>query len=163
MIPEIANDQGIGYNTISMNDTANFLAFLEELLQYPMGANLTLSAAVGLAPFFGATGNPATDITGFAKVLDSIAVMKYGIWGPWFSTGAKRPIERHLRLASESREICCFCSQGFDRRRDADPPDCAQRCFLWSLVQRPSLWRLRVWHEDAGCIPHSQCLESTLG
>ncbi|KAG0705839.1 family 18 glycoside hydrolase [Suillus ampliporus] len=93
MIPEIANDQGIGYNTISMNDTANFLVFLEELLQYPVGANLILSAAVGLAPFFDATGNPATDITRFAKVLDYIAVMNYGIWGPWFSTGAKRPIE----------------------------------------------------------------------
>ncbi|KAG0696138.1 hypothetical protein DFH29DRAFT_1026772 [Suillus ampliporus] len=86
MKPEIANDQGIGYSIISMNNTANFLAFLEELRQNPVGANLTLSAAIGLAPFFDTTGNPATDTTEFAKVFDYIAVMNYDIWDPWFLT-----------------------------------------------------------------------------
>ncbi|KAG0692802.1 glycoside hydrolase family 18 protein, partial [Suillus ampliporus] len=90
---ESPNDQGIGCNIISVNDTANFLAFLEELRQNPVGANLTLSAAVGLTPFFDATGNPLADVTGFAKVLDYIAVMNYDVWGPWFSTvGPNAPL-----------------------------------------------------------------------
>ncbi|KAG1806095.1 glycoside hydrolase superfamily [Suillus subaureus] len=42
---ESPNDQGIGCNTISVHDTANFLAFLQELRQNPVAAKLTLSAA----------------------------------------------------------------------------------------------------------------------
>ncbi|KAG2135820.1 glycoside hydrolase family 18 protein [Suillus clintonianus] len=90
---ESPNNQGIGCNTISVNDTANFLAFLQELRQNPVAAKLTLSAAVGLSPFFDATGSPSTDATGFAKVLDYVAVMNYDVWGPWFSTvGPNAPL-----------------------------------------------------------------------
>ncbi|KAG0700910.1 glycoside hydrolase superfamily, partial [Suillus ampliporus] len=89
---EIANDQGIGCNTISVNDTANFLTFLQELRQSPLGANLTLSAAIRLAPF-DTSRNPLTGVTGFAKVLDYIAVMPHDIWGPWVSTvGPNTPL-----------------------------------------------------------------------
>ncbi|KAG0700892.1 glycoside hydrolase superfamily [Suillus ampliporus] len=94
MIPEIANYQGIGYNTSSVKDMANFLTFLKELRQNPVGVNLTLSAAIGLTPFFNATGNPLTDVTGFVKVLDYITVMNYDVWGPWFSTvGPNTPLK----------------------------------------------------------------------
>ncbi|KAG1827821.1 chitinase [Suillus variegatus] len=64
---ESPNDQGIGCNIISVNDTANFLAFLQELRQNPKAKKLTLSAAVGLGPFFDAAGHPLTDVTGFVK------------------------------------------------------------------------------------------------
>ncbi|KAJ8588526.1 glycoside hydrolase [Rhizopogon salebrosus TDB-379] len=83
---EYPNNQGVGCNTISLNDTSNFLAFLQELRLDPVGAKLTISAAVALAPFMDATGSPSTDISGFAKVLDYIAVMNYDVWGSWFST-----------------------------------------------------------------------------
>lgn len=90
---ESPNNQGIGCNTISVHDTANFLAFLQELRRNPVAAKLTLSAAVGLAPFFNASGSPLTDVTGFAKVLDYVAVMNYDVWGSWFSTvGPNAPL-----------------------------------------------------------------------
>ncbi|KAG1744073.1 glycoside hydrolase family 18 protein [Suillus paluster] len=90
---ESPNNQGIGCNTISVKDTANFLVFLEELRKNPVGAKLTLSAAVGLTPFFDATGKPLTDVTGFAKVLDYVAVMNYDVWGSWFPTvGPNAPL-----------------------------------------------------------------------
>ncbi|KAG2338912.1 glycoside hydrolase family 18 protein [Suillus weaverae] len=90
---ESPNNQGIGCNTINVNDTANFLAFLQELRHNPVAAKLTLSAAVGLTPFFDATGSPSTDATGFAKVLDYVAVMDYDVWGPWSSTvGPNAPL-----------------------------------------------------------------------
>jgi GH18 family chitinase len=76
-----------------VNDTANFVAFLQELRQNPIAAKLTLSAAVGLTPFFDATGHPSKDATGFAKVLDYVAVMDYDVWGSWFSTvGPNSPL-----------------------------------------------------------------------
>ncbi|KAH7920620.1 glycoside hydrolase family 18 protein [Leucogyrophana mollusca] len=80
---EYPNDQGIGCNTISPNDTSNFLAFLQELRQTPIGAKLTLSAAVAVTPFVGPNGSPSTNVSGFAEVLDYIAVMNYDVWGPW--------------------------------------------------------------------------------
>lgn len=90
---ESPNNQGIGCNTINVNDTANFVAFLQELRQNPIAAKLTLSAAVGLTPFFDATGHPSKDATGFAKVLDYVAVMDYDVWGSWFSTvGPNSPL-----------------------------------------------------------------------
>jgi chitinase len=90
---ESPNNQGIGCNTINVNDTANFIAFLQELRQHPLAAKLTLSAAVGLAPFFDATGRPSTDATGFAKVLDYVIVMDYDVWGNWSSTvGPNAPL-----------------------------------------------------------------------
>ncbi|KAG2364062.1 glycoside hydrolase family 18 protein [Suillus spraguei] len=91
---ESPNNQGIGCNTISVHDTANFLAFLQELRRNPVAAKLTLSAAVGLTPFFNASGSPLTDVTGFAKVLDYVAVMNYDVWGSWFSTvGPNAPLD----------------------------------------------------------------------
>lgn len=58
-----------------------------------MGKKLILSAAVGLAPFAGADGNPSEDVSGFAKVLDFIEVMDYDVWGSWSdSVGPNAPL-----------------------------------------------------------------------
>ncbi|KAG1736822.1 glycoside hydrolase family 18 protein [Suillus lakei] len=65
---EYPGRQGAGCNTISVNDTANFLEFLQEFRQNPVGANLTLSAAVSLAPFTDASGNPSADVSGLRSV-----------------------------------------------------------------------------------------------
>jgi chitinase len=44
---------------------------------------LILSAATNIFPFAGSDGNPLSDVSGFAKVLDFIELMDYDIWGPW--------------------------------------------------------------------------------
>jgi len=91
---EYPASQGIGCNTVRTSDTANFLSFLQELRQDPLGAKLTLSAAVATSPFIGPNGSPLTDVSGFAKVLDYIAIMNYDIWGPWSPTvGPNAPLD----------------------------------------------------------------------
>ncbi|KAH7889046.1 glycoside hydrolase family 18 protein [Phlebopus sp. FC_14] len=91
---EYPDDQGIGCNTISANDTANFLAFLQELRTDPTGANLTLSAAVGVTPFRDASGTPSSNVSGFADVLDYIAIMNYDVWGSWSpAVGPNAPLD----------------------------------------------------------------------
>lgn len=69
---EYPNRQGIGCNAISPSDSANFLAFLQQLKQDPVGSKLILSAAVGETPLMGANGTPMTDVSAFADVLDHI-------------------------------------------------------------------------------------------
>ncbi|KAJ8588522.1 glycoside hydrolase family 18 protein [Rhizopogon salebrosus TDB-379] len=90
---EYPNRQGVGCNTISVNDTSNFLAFLQELRLDPVGEKLTISAAVSLAPFTDATGSPSTDVSGFAEVFDYINLMDYDVWGSWSSyVGPNAPL-----------------------------------------------------------------------
>jgi chitinase len=69
---EYPNQAGIGTNTISPNDSANFLLFLQLLQTIPVLLKTTLSASVPIAPFAGPTGTPLTDVSGFAAVLDYI-------------------------------------------------------------------------------------------
>jgi len=83
---EYPGKAGIGCNTMSTSDSANFLSFLKELRKDPVGSKLRLTAAVGLAPFGGSDGTPMTDVSQFASVLDHIAIMNYDVWGSW-STG----------------------------------------------------------------------------
>lgn len=91
---EYPNKQGIGCNIISPADSANFLQFLQELRQDPVGAKLYLSAAVGISPFMGPDGTPMTDVSAFAEVLDHIGIMSYDIWGPWSSgIGPNAPLD----------------------------------------------------------------------
>ncbi|ESK96122.1 glycoside hydrolase family 18 protein [Moniliophthora roreri MCA 2997] len=73
----------IGCNTINANDTINFILFLEELRAHPTCNNYTLSAAVSLAPFNDAEGNPSTDLSRLGNALDHIVIMNYDVWGPW--------------------------------------------------------------------------------
>ncbi|EJD03467.1 chitinase [Fomitiporia mediterranea MF3/22] len=80
---EYPGRQGIGCNTISPNDSANFLAFLQELRNTSLGPSLILTAAVSLNPFTDGEGVPSPNVTGFANVLDYIAIMDYDVWGSW--------------------------------------------------------------------------------
>ncbi|KAF8742076.1 Glycoside hydrolase family 18 protein, partial [Rhizoctonia solani] len=82
---------GIGCNTNSPNDTANFLLFLQELrTALP---NATLSAATSINPFISADGTPSTNVSDFASVFDYIQIMNYDIWGPWSdTTGPNAPL-----------------------------------------------------------------------
>ncbi|KAK0206906.1 glycoside hydrolase family 18 protein [Desarmillaria ectypa] len=90
---EYPGRQGIGCNTLSTNDTANFLAFLKELREDPIGANLTLSAAASIAPFTGPDGTALKNVSEFAQYLDYVAIMNYDIWGSWSATvGPNAPL-----------------------------------------------------------------------
>ncbi|KAF4588706.1 hypothetical protein EYR40_010260 [Pleurotus pulmonarius] len=90
---EYPGRQGIGCNTISPSDTRNFLAFLQELRRDPSAKNMVLSAAVSITPFASADSSPSTDVSGFSRVLDYIAIMNYDIWGSWSPTvGPNAPL-----------------------------------------------------------------------
>jgi GH18 family chitinase len=69
---EYPNNQGLGCNIVSADDSANFLSFLQTLRKQNGAKNLIISAAVSVTPFVGSDGNPMTDVSGFAKVLDYI-------------------------------------------------------------------------------------------
>ena len=91
---EYPGSQGIGCNVVSGADAANFLSFLQELRANPRGKKLILSAATSLSPFAGPDGNPLSDVSGFAAVLDWIAIMNYDVWGPWSSSvGPNAPLD----------------------------------------------------------------------
>ncbi|KAH8107690.1 chitinase [Cristinia sonorae] len=85
---EYPGNQGIGCNVISPDDTTNFLSFLQELRKDPVGKKLLLTAATSITPWKGADGNPVSDVSGFANVLDYVAIMNYDINGAWSSTVA---------------------------------------------------------------------------
>ncbi|KAJ7728778.1 glycoside hydrolase family 18 protein [Mycena metata] len=83
---------GLSCNVVNPDDSANFLSMLQEL-RTSGGENLTLTAAVGIAPFLGADSTPMTDVSQFAVVLDRIAIMAYDVWGSWSSTvGPNAPL-----------------------------------------------------------------------
>ncbi|KAF8516327.1 glycoside hydrolase [Hysterangium stoloniferum] len=80
---EYPNRQGVGCNTISSQDTANFLLLLRMLRQNSDTSKLILSAATSISPFADSTGLPSASVADFAEVLDYIEVMNYDIWGSW--------------------------------------------------------------------------------
>ncbi|KAF8813893.1 glycoside hydrolase family 18 protein [Phlegmacium glaucopus] len=85
--------QGIGCNTVNHNDTANFLAFLQQLRKSTIGKGLILSAAAGDAPWVDPSGSPAKDISGFSKVLDYITIMNYDVGSnPAVGAGPSSPL-----------------------------------------------------------------------
>ncbi len=85
--------QSIGCNTIDPQDSANFLAFLEELREHCIGKDLILTAAAVL-PFSSSDGTPSKDVSGFAKVLDWVNIMNYDMWGSWSAAvGPNSPLQ----------------------------------------------------------------------
>ncbi|KAJ7167548.1 glycoside hydrolase family 18 protein [Mycena filopes] len=90
---EAPNNQGIGCNIVGPNDTANFLAFIQELRKDPVGSKLKLVRRNGHHPI----------LRSRCKVLDWVAIMAYDINGtrggknvgpnaPWHKAGM--PLEQ---------------------------------------------------------------------
>jgi hypothetical protein len=98
-------------NIVSGTDSANYLIFLELLkTMLPSGAKISAAVQVSRAclfqslqtrncplnlrfsflfrskvwPFAGPDGNPMSDVSAFAKVLDWITIMNYDVWGCTF-------------------------------------------------------------------------------
>ncbi|KAG0707952.1 glycoside hydrolase family 18 protein [Suillus ampliporus] len=92
---------GLSCNTESPQDTANLLTMLQELKQQL--PNISLSAATPVRPWNDATGNPSTDLTSFAKVLDYIEIMNYDVYGDTFSkvVGPNSPLDDSCAPAAE--------------------------------------------------------------
>ncbi|KIJ63207.1 glycoside hydrolase family 18 protein [Hydnomerulius pinastri MD-312] len=88
---EYPGKQGIGCNTMSPDDTENFLSFIQEIRgQAP---NLTYSAAVSVTPFTDSTGAASTNVSGFAGALDWIEIMNYDVFGTFSSVdGPNAPL-----------------------------------------------------------------------
>jgi len=70
---EYPNRQGIGCNTISPKDIANFLLFLQVLRQDACD-DLLITAAGSLFPWYNETGGQSTDLSPFLEVLDWVTV-----------------------------------------------------------------------------------------
>jgi chitinase len=71
---------GADGNEQATTDTANFLLFLTSL-RAALGSDKRISACTTETTFIGADGNPLTDVSTFAAVLDNILVMNYDVWG----------------------------------------------------------------------------------
>ncbi|SPJ70992.1 related to endochitinase [Fusarium torulosum] len=92
---EYPNRQGLGCNEINNNDTSNFLKFLQELRQDPVGKKLFLTAAGSLFPWNDKTGAASKNLAGFSDVLDYIMIMNYDLYGAWSPTaGPNAPLSR---------------------------------------------------------------------
>ncbi|KAG0254539.1 hypothetical protein BG011_005679 [Mortierella polycephala] len=77
-------------NTISPQDSANYLVLLKELrdqldLEFPSVHKL-ITAAVRVEPFDGADGKPMSNVAAFAEFFDFISIMAYDIMGSWSAT-----------------------------------------------------------------------------
>ncbi|KAH6900855.1 endochitinase [Coprinopsis sp. MPI-PUGE-AT-0042] len=114
---EYPNGGGLECNMKSPDDTANFLALLQELKQDPVGKTLGLTAATHIAPFHDAAGTPSADVSAFAEVLDQIAIMAYDIHGPWSKeVGANAPLRDECpagRDGSVTTAVEAWTSAGF--------------------------------------------------
>ncbi|KAF8510380.1 glycoside hydrolase family 18 protein [Gautieria morchelliformis] len=101
---EYPNHQGVGCNTISSTDTANFLLLLQELRSTPATSKLILSAATAITPFMDSTGSPSSDVSAFAKELDFIQCMNYDIWGSWSTAvGPNAPLDDSCAPAADQQ------------------------------------------------------------
>lgn len=68
--------------------------FLEELRADPHGHTLTITVATSLVPYIGPDGNPSTDLSRLAKVIDFMVPMNYDVWGSWSATvGPNAPLD----------------------------------------------------------------------
>ncbi|TBU57448.1 glycoside hydrolase [Dichomitus squalens] len=100
---EYPNKQGAGCNIISQDDSQNFLSFLQAL-RSQVGDNITLTAAAGITPFAGPDGTPMSDVSGFADVLDWVAIMNYDVWGSWSTyVGPNAPLNDTCASAADQQ------------------------------------------------------------
>lgn len=78
---------------MNSNDTANYLAFFQELRNTTVGKNMILTATA-VSPWLDDNGVPSANVSAFADVLDWVSIMDYDIWGPGYtpSVGPNSPL-----------------------------------------------------------------------
>lgn len=80
---EYPGHEGADGNQVDPNDSANFLSFLQ-LLRKTLPAGAVITAATQTSPFVDNTGQPMTNVSEFAEVLDWILLMNYDVWSGKF-------------------------------------------------------------------------------
>lgn len=57
-----------------------------------------------IEPFYDSNNNPSTNVSGFAKVLDYVAIMNYDLWGSWSSAvGPNAPLNDSCAPSADQR------------------------------------------------------------
>ncbi|KAL8279923.1 hypothetical protein RQP46_007773 [Phenoliferia psychrophenolica] len=110
---EFPGSQGIGCNTISDNDAANYLAFLQ-ILRRSLGTSKLITAAVSSAGFLDPNGKPLQSVTNFKNYLNYINLMTYDISGTWMSTtGPNSPLQTCGASGSVAAAVKIWTDGGF--------------------------------------------------
>ncbi|KAJ7669315.1 glycoside hydrolase family 18 protein, partial [Mycena polygramma] len=108
---EYPGGNGLACNIDSTSDTDNFLKLLQELRQDPVGMNLTLTATA-VHPFLGTDGNPMSDVSAFANVLDRVAIMAYDVYGKWSSSvGPNAPLDDACASTHAEGSVTSFINE----------------------------------------------------
>ncbi|KAJ7180229.1 glycoside hydrolase [Mycena crocata] len=97
---EYPGHQGEGRNEVDINDTANFLLFLR-LLRSMLPPAAVITAATLTTPFYGPDGQPRSDVTEFAQVLNWILLMNYDVWGSSATPGPNAPFYDACKNSSQ--------------------------------------------------------------
>lgn len=88
---EYPGTAGADGNAVSSDDSANFLIFLQDL-RAALPSEAIITSATQVWPFADSNGNPMTDVSEFAKVLDWILIMNYDVWGSSSTPGPNAPL-----------------------------------------------------------------------
>ncbi|EJD53756.1 glycoside hydrolase [Auricularia subglabra TFB-10046 SS5] len=97
---EYPGEMGQDGNIVSSQDAANFLTFLQ-MLRATLPSTAVISAACQVWPFADNNGNPLTEASAFASVLDWILIMNYDTWGSSANPGPNAPLSDGCRNSSQ--------------------------------------------------------------
>ncbi|KAF9446853.1 glycoside hydrolase family 18 protein, partial [Macrolepiota fuliginosa MF-IS2] len=87
---EYPNSTGAG-NPHSASDAANLLSLFKSL-RTALPKPKLLSAAVPHLPWLGTNGQPLTDVSAYAAVMDYLNIMNYDVWGASSTPGPNAPL-----------------------------------------------------------------------
>ncbi|WVQ84655.1 hypothetical protein IAT38_006810 [Cryptococcus sp. DSM 104549] len=88
---EYPGTSGADGNAVSSSDSANFLLFLQAL-RSALPSDAIITTATQVWPFADTDGNPMSDVSAFADVIDWILIMNYDVWGSSTTPGANAPL-----------------------------------------------------------------------
>jgi chitinase len=77
---EYPGTSGAAGNAVSSADSANYLLLFQDM-RAALPSTALITSATQVWPWAGANGNPLSDVSAFAKVIDWILIMNYDIWG----------------------------------------------------------------------------------
>ncbi|ORY88714.1 glycosyl hydrolases family 18-domain-containing protein [Leucosporidium creatinivorum] len=110
---EYPDADGVGCNSPTTSDSANFLLLLKELRNV-FGKSMKLTSAVSMTGFLGADGNPLSDVSEFASYLDFIQIMAYDVSGTWSATsGPLAPLHACSSGVGVDTAITSWTGAGF--------------------------------------------------
>ncbi|KAF7981909.1 hypothetical protein HWV62_31509 [Athelia sp. TMB] len=115
-----SSPNGLSCNVVNKDDTANYLAFFQELRNSTIGKNITLTATA-VTPWNDVSEAPSTTgMNAFAEVLDWVSIMDYDVWGPGYSSsvGPNAPLDdacaaKDNQLGSASSYVKAWVAAGF--------------------------------------------------